>query len=70
MTNSKRGSSNVDARLRKHPLAPKKPRSAFIFYSQHVHNEGKVDACDVEGLAVEKVNNLKLTCLRVYPSQS
>ena len=60
MTNSKKGGSNVDAKLRKHPLAPKKPRSAFIFYSQHVHNEGKVDDCDVEGLAAEKVNIRKM----------
>ncbi len=26
-------------KLRKHPLAPKKPRSAFIFFSQYMHNE-------------------------------
>jgi hypothetical protein len=28
---------------RKHPLAPKKPRSAFILFSQHMHNGEKKD---------------------------
>lgn len=70
MTNSKRGSSNVDARLRKHPLAPKKPRSAFIFYSQHVHNEGKVDDCDVEGLAAEKVPRVAKRLSAIWKSMT
>jgi hypothetical protein len=30
---------------RKHPLAPKKPRSAFILFSQHMHHVNKKDAC-------------------------
>ncbi len=39
---SMKGSKKRKQKLRKHPLAPKKPRSAFILYSQHMHNETKM----------------------------
>jgi hypothetical protein len=54
MTGSKKG--NIETKLRKHPLAPKKPRSAFIFYSQYMHNEGKAEGSDAGGDAAKMVS--------------
>jgi hypothetical protein len=41
---SSNGILRKKSKTRKHPLAPKKPRSAFILFSQHMHNE-KDDNC-------------------------
>jgi hypothetical protein len=42
---SSNGNMRKKTKTRKHPLAPKKPRSAFILFSQHMHNE-KDDKCE------------------------
>ncbi len=43
-----KGAKAKKQKTRKHPLAPKKPRSAFILYSQYMHNETKMFASKSE----------------------
>lgn len=60
----KRKQSTV--KFRKHPLAPKKPRSAFILFSKHMHNETKATAGNGQGGVIETVilvYQSRLTCL-------
>jgi hypothetical protein len=46
-------------KLRKHPLAPKKPRSAFILFSQYMHNESSALVEHIGEEKVEKDNKVR-----------
>jgi hypothetical protein len=50
---------------RKHPLAPKKPRSAFILFSQHMHNGEKKDI-ECKELLNKKVKKRNAINLGIY----